>query len=169
MHFSRQLNCWSLSCSWSMACRRCSNYIFILNLTSGFNGLGKDNYQMRREAFKFWDLVRLILETLRYYHLSQGTVGGWTQPCIFSLCIQRVLLVDTVSLSVRPPTQPSWRLWRGRDCPVTSIIWSRWVREGYVLLSYWCIEAETIWLPFCQWHFQIPFLLRVMYFYLGIM
>ena len=35
------------------ACRRCSNYIFILNLTSGFNGLDKDNYLMRREAFKF--------------------------------------------------------------------------------------------------------------------
>ena len=61
-----QLNCWSLRCSWSIACRRCSNYIFILNLTPGFNGLGKDNYKMRREAFKFWDLVRLILETLRY-------------------------------------------------------------------------------------------------------
>ena len=36
-------------------------------LTPGFNGLGKDNYKMRRETFKFWDLVRLILETLRYY------------------------------------------------------------------------------------------------------
>ena len=66
MHFSRQLNCWSLRCSWSIASRRCSNYIFILNLTPGFNGLGKENYNMRREASKFWDLVRLILETLRY-------------------------------------------------------------------------------------------------------
>ena len=28
-------------------------------------GLGKDNYKMRREAFEFLDLVRLILETLR--------------------------------------------------------------------------------------------------------
>ena len=64
-HFSRQLNCWSLRCSWSIACRRCSNYIFILNLTSGFNGLSKDNYKTRRETFKFWDLVRLILEILR--------------------------------------------------------------------------------------------------------
>ena len=26
------------------SCRRCSNYILILNLTPGFNGLGKDNY-----------------------------------------------------------------------------------------------------------------------------
>ena len=50
-HFSRQLKCWSLRCSWSIACRRCSNYIFILSLTPGFNGLGKDNYKMRREAF----------------------------------------------------------------------------------------------------------------------
>ena len=66
MHFSRQLNCWSLRFSWSIACRRCSNYIFILNLTPGFNRLGKDNYKMRREAFQFSDLVRLILETLRY-------------------------------------------------------------------------------------------------------
>ena len=29
-------------CSWSIACRRCSNYIFIVDLTPGFNGLGKD-------------------------------------------------------------------------------------------------------------------------------
>ena len=64
-HFSRQLNCWSLRCSWSIVCRHCSNYIFILNLTPGFNGLGKDNYKMRWEAFKFWDLVHLILKTLR--------------------------------------------------------------------------------------------------------
>ena len=43
-----------------------SNYIFILNLTHGFNGLGKDNSKARREIFMFWDWVRLILETWRY-------------------------------------------------------------------------------------------------------
>ena len=37
-------------------------YIFILALTPGFNGLGKDNCEMRWETFKFWDLGRLILE-----------------------------------------------------------------------------------------------------------
>ena len=36
--------------------------IFILGLTLGFNGLGKDNGNTRRKTFKFWDLVRLILE-----------------------------------------------------------------------------------------------------------
>ena len=33
--------------------RCCSNYILILDLTPGFNGLGKDNYKTRREPFKF--------------------------------------------------------------------------------------------------------------------
>ena len=36
-----------------IACRRFSNYIFIIDLTPGFNGLGKDNYKMRREKLKF--------------------------------------------------------------------------------------------------------------------
>ena len=39
--------------------RRCSNYIFILDVTPGFNGLGKDNCKSRRETLSFgiwWDL-----------------------------------------------------------------------------------------------------------------
>ena len=59
-------NCRSLRCSWSIACRRCSNYIFILDLTSGFKGFGEDSRKTVRESFKCWDLVRLILETWRY-------------------------------------------------------------------------------------------------------
>ena len=61
-----EYNRWSLIGSWSIACQGCSNYIFILNLTPGFNGLGRVNCKMRRESFKCWDLVRLILEILRY-------------------------------------------------------------------------------------------------------
>ena len=52
-HLSRQQNCWSHRCSWSIACRRCSNYIFILDLTPDFNGLGKDNCRTMR----YWSLV----------------------------------------------------------------------------------------------------------------
>ena len=51
-------------CSWSIACQRCSDYIFILNLAPGFNGLGRDNCKARQETLKFGDLVRLILEVL---------------------------------------------------------------------------------------------------------
>ena len=33
---------------------------------TGFNGLGKNNCKTRWETFKFWNLVRLVLEILRY-------------------------------------------------------------------------------------------------------
>ena len=66
--FSRQLNCWLLRWSWSIPCRRCSNYIFLLHLTLAINVLHKDNFKPRREKFQFWDLVRLILEILRYIY-----------------------------------------------------------------------------------------------------
>ena len=91
MHFSRPLNCWSLRCSWSIAYWPCSNYIFILNLIPGFNVLGKDSYKMTREAFKFWDLVRLILETLRYvYIMLPKIISAWQGSlCFFHLEICR--------------------------------------------------------------------------------
>ena len=63
----RQSNCWSLRYSWSIACRRCSNYIFILALTPDFKGLSRDNGKTRRESFKIWDLLRPILDILRYF------------------------------------------------------------------------------------------------------
>ena len=53
MHLSKQLNCWSLGCSWGIACRRCSNYIFILGLTPGLNILCKDNCKLRRRQLSF--------------------------------------------------------------------------------------------------------------------
>ena len=39
--------CWSFRCSWSNACRRCSNCIFIHASTPAFNGLGKDNFKTK--------------------------------------------------------------------------------------------------------------------------
>ena len=39
-----------------MACRRCSNYIFIFDLTPGFNLLGKNTSKTIRETFKFGNL-----------------------------------------------------------------------------------------------------------------
>ena len=59
-HLSRQWNCGSFRCSWSIACRRCFNYIFMLHPTPGFNRLHKDNCETRRETFKFWNLVPYV-------------------------------------------------------------------------------------------------------------
>ena len=39
---------------------------FILDLSSGFKGFGKESHKTVRESFKFWDLVRLIYDTWRY-------------------------------------------------------------------------------------------------------
>ena len=50
---------------------------FILVLTPGFNRLGKDKCKTRRESFKFWDLVRLILETLRYMFNHHNISYQW--------------------------------------------------------------------------------------------
>ena len=52
-HLIGQWNRWSLRCSWSIACRRCSNNIFILDLIPGFNGSDKDNCKTRRETVIF--------------------------------------------------------------------------------------------------------------------
>ena len=65
-----QYDHYHMSSSHTTACRRCSNYIFILDLTPGFKGLGKDDFKTRWESFKFWYLVRLILEILRYITLN---------------------------------------------------------------------------------------------------
>ena len=71
---SKLWNCWSLSCSWSTDCRRSSNYIFIFHSTTGFNGLGKDICQTRREHLSFGigaTCIRgsTILITLFFYGL----------------------------------------------------------------------------------------------------
>ena len=61
-------------------CQHCSNYIFILNLTPGFNGLGIDNCKMRWETFEFWDLVCLTLEAWGYIYTCinfKTTIINW--------------------------------------------------------------------------------------------
>ena len=57
------------------ACRRCSDYIFILHLTPNFNGLDKDNCKTKWETFKFCNSVRLILEIWRYIWILMGDVA----------------------------------------------------------------------------------------------
>ena len=61
------------------------NYIFILDLTPGFNGLSKDNCKTRQEKFKFWGLVRLVLEVftvcmLAYPEWHRQQQKGYKQP-----------------------------------------------------------------------------------------
>ena len=104
MHLHRQKNCWSLRCSWNIACRRCSNHIriFTLDLTPGFNGLDKDNCKTRRESSKFWDVMHLILEILRYMSMY------WQNICLSILyfLIAKHLPDDTTPVSSERPLNP---------------------------------------------------------------
>ena len=52
--------------------------MFILNLTSGFTGLGKDNYKASRETFKFWNSVSVLAEVWRYMQ----NVGNFYNPSL---------------------------------------------------------------------------------------
>ena len=71
LHLNRQCNCWALRSSWSITCQHCSNYIFIPDLNTWLQEIAHDNYKMRWETFKFWDLVWLILDicqvTIKWY------------------------------------------------------------------------------------------------------
>ena len=58
MHLSRQQKCWPLRHTRSIARRRCSNYVFILDLTPVlFNGLGRDDCKTGRKTYMCEDLV----------------------------------------------------------------------------------------------------------------
>ena len=105
-NISRNLNgqksCWSLRCSLSIACRRYYDYIFILDLTPGFNGLDQDNCKTKLGSNKFWDLVRLILEVLRYvfikeipplHHIMKKTCWNNYWDCI-AIAISLVWLIS---------------------------------------------------------------------------
>ena len=54
----------SLRCSWIITCRRCSNYIFTIDLLPGINGLGRDNCKSIRETFKWWDFGATYVRSL---------------------------------------------------------------------------------------------------------
>ena len=79
IHLSRQWNCWSRRCIWSITCRHCSNYIFILDSTPGFNESGKDNFKTRWKTFMFWDSMRLILAVWQYF---LSTVSVWIKTYV---------------------------------------------------------------------------------------
>ena len=66
MHY----NCWQLRCSWSIACRRCSNYIWVIYLTPVFNGLGKDNCKTRCETFK-WNFTVCVFRNVENISIIQ--------------------------------------------------------------------------------------------------
>ena len=71
-------------CIWCLACRRRSNHIFILDLTPGLNGLGKENCKTRWETDKFRDLYhRSSFMLWQFVHLwSMNVVVLWNMHVV---------------------------------------------------------------------------------------
>ena len=117
-------------------CRHCSNYIFILDLTPDFIGLGKDNCKTRRETFKFGDLVRLILEILRYWDGPQWIVAIYRRDIPFKLIFNWNL---AKSCSFYHPVQlpnhfenvrRAWQWYCRAVCKILKRFDSRWISYG---------------------------------------
>ena len=124
-------------------------YIFILNLTLGFNGLGKDNCKSKREAFKFCELVRLILEVWRVSNVYTHSL----HPNDYAHGLRLVLIVllwhrSNLSVSFRVTSHDSWaimRLWKyqrynpgGMDKCITVAPWWRHQMETFSALLALC-------------------------------
>ena len=89
-HLSRQYNCRSLRCSWSIACRRCSNYIFILDLTLASGDSAKT------AARQYDNLLSVRIWCVLYERLDGNPLCAWTlQYCSTDISgkINRVTLI----------------------------------------------------------------------------
>ena len=123
-------------CSWSTACRCYSEYIFIPDVTPGFNGLGTDNYKTWRNTSTLWDSVRLKLRGWRRFMMtsSNGSIfrvtgplcGEFTGPGEFPAQRPVTRSFDVffdLHLNKRLSKQPwgwwfetpAWSLWRHRN------------------------------------------------------
>ena len=130
MHLCRQWNCWSLRCSWSIACRRCSNYLFILDLIPGFNGLGKDNCKTRRESFKYF-----VIWCVLYYKFYG--IHYW------SLRAQIHLVISAITLKSHERTRPLIPLC-SREFAAQSVLHEDVVRGKYFPI-YWLSVKVIHW------------------------
>ena len=92
---------------WYCACRRCSNYIFILDLTPDFNWLYTDSCKTRRESYKFWCLVCLVLQFWRY-------------ACLYS-AVLRIYYPSGILWSIHPCSSGLLQ-WHWVDCAKRNII-----------------------------------------------
>ena len=80
--------------------RRCSNYFFILDLTTGFNGLGKDNFKTRRETFKLLGFGVSDIRGLTVWPLLSHIEQRCIKPNTFinPLCVNTVLSFNNAQL-----------------------------------------------------------------------
>ena len=78
------------------ACRSCSSYIFNLDLTPGFDGLGTDNCKTILETLKVLGIGRLILEVWRYCEATDTAwhISTWQQESLGFVINKRTCILS---------------------------------------------------------------------------
>ena len=148
-HLSRLYNCRSLRCSWSIAYWRCFNYIFILDLTPGFIGLGKDNCKTRRETIKFGDSDAPYIRDFMILIMSSEILKGIDHYS----CVIMNPPITKKSMGCQPPdhyNDITWVSWY-----VKSLAYQLFVqqfvkadlKEKINALHYWSFVRGIHWWP----------------------
>ena len=78
-----------------------SNYIFILDLTHGFNRLGKDKYKMRLETFKFWVLMVTQWGMIRLLRHQDFVVIGSGPELVASEAFEKPITMTSFKTSFK--------------------------------------------------------------------
>ena len=97
----------------------------ILDLTPGFNGLGKDNCKTRRETFKFWDLVRFILEVNDIFQDKNATSAARVHKFFKYLCQAEEEAFEVFTKALRLTNR------QHVDTEITRILQEKWVKRRW--------------------------------------
>ena len=137
MRLNRQQNCWSLRCIWSIACRRCSSYIFILDTRHSQHLASLDWAETtgrRNEnhlSFGIWCTL--------YYEFGDRSTLVQVQHWLASTCDQRVnkpLLVSMMTQFTIAYIYCIHRIKQKSAFFFTQIWWLRAKRSCYIFSNY---------------------------------
>ena len=102
-----------------------------------------------QETFKFWDLVRFILEVLRYSHFI---TGSWVSPSVCGIYRRATTCPQTVFLHMIAVN--AWRSNRvPPTCTVCNHLKSKGVDQNQLLLYIWrAPKLICVVRIFCRWN-----------------
>ena len=129
--------------------QRCSNYIFILNLTPGFNGLGKDNCKTRWESnLRFYGSWLEPLDGKTCHQLWLALPKSWA---LLSAKLGSSFLVTSFSIMSRQLCSPAWRqkpmaVW-ATHCDTTSNIVGSYLLTSWNCIMYRSVQNKSV---FCR-------------------
>ena len=106
----------------------------MLNLTHGFNGLGKDIYKTRRDTF--WDLVWLMLEVWRYW--NDLAWNNFIILCMFFTYICK----DMITLPIHVMCV---RTWRPNNIPIRNLVVYGCLQRNMCIPKMLVYQDKAVW------------------------